>query len=80
MNDLARKLLPGLIALCLVTPAWAAEYLLNNPDFEEGYICDGCGAFEIPGWFNLAAWTGGKAIIGSRPVAQNLGQVNLAGY
>ena len=65
MNDLTRKMALGLLALCLAAPVSAAEYLLNNPDFEEGPPCDGCGAFEIPGWFNLAAWTGGKAIIGS---------------
>jgi hypothetical protein len=65
MKKKVRLIAPGAIALCLAAPVWGAEFLLNNPDFEEGPNCEGCGAFEIPGWFNLAAWTGGEAIIGA---------------
>ena len=68
---LSTLLLPALAAV--TSPARAAEYLLNNPDFEEPIGADNSGFSAIPGWFNLGPDLGGNAIIGSPTVGAQQG-------
>lgn len=73
---LSTLLVPALAAV--TSPARAAEYLLNNPGFEELPVDPNpYNPFGIPGWFNISAVLGNNAIVGTPAVGAQQGNYAL---